>query len=312
MLDYKLVEALATVVAEGGFERAGRVLGLTQSAVSQRVRLLEEAAGRVFLVRSTPPRPTAAGHEMLTLYRQVRHLEDDLSARLGLESSGFATLAVGINADSLATWFFPAVDGFLDSEPVLLDLRVDDQAQTHTLLRNGEVLGCISDRAEPMQGCAVHVLGEMHYRLYGTSAYQARWFPSGVTREAVPGAPMLIFNRKDVMHATLLAQALGSEPPGYTPFYLPSSEQFAPAIASGRVCGMLPDEQANGLVACGELVDLLPGHAFTVSLHWHCWNLETGVLTRFTRALVAGARRLLARDESSGRPCPQAAHGVQR
>lgn len=295
MLDYKLVEALAVVVAEGGFEKAGRVLGLTQSAVSQRIRLLEELAGCVLLVRATPPRPTDAGREMLTLYRQVRHLEEDLSARLGQESSGFATLAVGINADSLATWFFPAVDGFLDSEPVLLDLRVDDQAQTHALLRNGEVLGCISDRAEPMQGCSVHVLGEMHYRLYGTPTYKARWFPSGVTRETVERAPMLIFNRKDVMHATLLARALGSEPAGYTPFYLPSSERFAPAIASGRVCGMLPGEQADALVARGELVDLLPGHVFTVRLHWHCWNLETSVLTRFTRALAAGARRVLAR-----------------
>ncbi|MBU4379310.1 MAG: LysR family transcriptional regulator ArgP [Proteobacteria bacterium] len=294
MLDYKLVEALAVVVAEGGFEKAGRVLGLTQSAVSQRIRLLEELAGCVLLVRASPPRPTDAGRGMLTLYRQVHHLEEGLSARLGLESSGFATLAVGINVDSLATWFFPVVDGFLDSEPVLLDLRVDDQAQTHALLRNGEVLGCISDRAEPMQGCSVHVLGEMHYRLYGTPAYQSRWFASGVTREGVERAPMLIFNRKDVMHAALLAQALGSEPSGYTPFYLPSSEQFAPAIGSGRVCGMLPDEQAHGPVGRGELVDLLPGHAFTVSLHWHCWNLETSVLTRFTRALVAGARRVLA------------------
>jgi LysR family transcriptional regulator (chromosome initiation inhibitor) len=299
MLDYKLVEALAVVVAEGGFEKAGRVLGLTQSAVSQRVRLLEDLAGCVLLVRSSPPRPTDAGREVLTLHRQVRHLEDDLTARLGLESSGFATLAVGINADSLATWFFPAVDAFLDAEPVLLDLRVDDQAQTHALLRDGEVLGCISDRAEPMQGCAVHLLGEMHYRLYCTPAYRSRWFPFGVTREAVERAPMLIFNRKDVMHATLLAQALGSEPSSYSAFHLPSSERFAPAISSGRVCGMLPGEQAHGPLARGELVDLLPGHVCTVRLHWHCWNLETGVLTRFTRALVAGARRVLAELDTS-------------
>lgn len=296
MLDYKLVEALTAVVAEGGFERAGRVLGLTQSAVSQRVKLLEEAAGRVLLVRSAPPRPTAAGREVLALHRRVRHLEDDLWAGLGHER-GMATLAVGINADSLATWFFPAVDEFLDREPLLLDIRVDDQARTHALLRDGEVAGCVSDRATPMQGCAVHPLGVMRYRLYATPAYRARWFPSGVTLEAVQRAPMLIFNRTDVMHATLLARALGSEPSGYTPFYLPSSERFASAIASGRVCGMLPEEQAGESAVHGQLVDLLPGHAHTVRLHWHCWNLDTGILGRFTKALTAGARRLLAQDE---------------
>jgi len=297
MLDYKLVEALAAVVAEGGFERAGRALGLTQSAVSQRVKLLEEEAGQVLLVRSTPPRPTRAGREVIALHRRVRHLEDDLWAGLGHERGGMPTLAVGVNADSLATWFFPALDPFLDGEPVLLDLRVDDQARTHALLRDGEVAGCVSDRAAPMQGCAVHPLGVMRYRLYATPAYRERWFASGVTPEAMARAPLLIFNRKDLMHAKLLARALGREPSAYSAFYLPSSERFAPVIGAGRACGMLPDEQAAEAVAQGRLVDLLPGHVHTVRLFWHCWNFDTGILGRFTEALTAGAWRLLARDD---------------
>ena len=44
MIDYKLLEAIAIVVQEGGFEKAATVMNLTQSAVSQRVRLLEERA----------------------------------------------------------------------------------------------------------------------------------------------------------------------------------------------------------------------------------------------------------------------------
>jgi LysR family transcriptional regulator (chromosome initiation inhibitor) len=296
MLDYKLVEAFASVVNEGGFDKAGRRLHITQSAVSQRVKQLEEAAGCVLLVRVTPPRPTEAGRAVLAHYHRVRHLEDDLAAGLGQDrgQDGVSTIPMGINADSLATWFFPAMDEFLDREPVLLDLRVEDQAQTHTLLRNGEVLGCISDRAEPMQGCAVHLLGEMHYTLYCTPKYKESWHPVGVSRETMERAPMLIFNRKDVMHDVLLARALGRAPDRYAAFYLPSSERFAPVIASGRVCGMLPEQQAGEYLARGELVPLLPGHAFVVRLHWHCWNLESGCLGRFTRALVAGARRELA------------------
>ena len=65
MLDYKLVEAFAAVVQEGGFEKAAKLLNLTQSAVSQRVKLLEEQAGCILLVRSLPPRPSPAGQEML-------------------------------------------------------------------------------------------------------------------------------------------------------------------------------------------------------------------------------------------------------
>jgi len=293
MLDYKLVEAFGVVAKEGGFEKAARVLHLTQSAVSQRVKLLEEQAGCILLVRSSPPEPTPAGEEMLKHYRQVRRLEDDLGSGLGKESDGFTSLAVAVNADSLATWFFPAIDTYLDEESVLLDMSVDDQAQTHQLLRNGEVLGCVSERSDPIQGCRVEYLGDMDYRLYCTNEYKKYWFPDGLTFPAIERAPILIFNRKDLMHGVLLADRLGTQPAGYTAFYLPSSEKFGPTIASGRVCGMLPDQQAAEYVERGELVDLVPGHVFTVQLHWHCWNLESGQLGRFTDALVAGARQEL-------------------
>lgn len=297
MLDYKLVQAFAMVASEGGFEKAARVLHLTQSAVSQRVKLLEEQVGCVLLVRSTPPRPTHAGKEMLRHYRQVKRLEDDLGGMGTDNDSGFTTLPVGINADSLATWFFPAIGDYLDSTPVLLDLSVDDQAQTHRLLRDGEVLGCISDRSDPFQGCRVIYLGDMDYRMYATSAYQSKWFNDGVTLETATKAPTLIFNRKDLMHGVILKEVLGEPVPAFTTFYLPSSEKFAPTIASGRVCGMLPDQQAAEYVERGELIDLLPGHVFTVRLHWHCWNLQSSRLDEFTQALVDGTRGLLPRRE---------------
>lgn len=294
MLDYKLVEAFAAVAKEGGFEKAARALHLTQSAVSQRVKLLEEQAGCVLMVRSSPPTPTSAGKEMLKHFRQVQRLEADLTGGLGQSGSGFTTLPIGINADSLATWFFPAIDGYLDANPVLLDLAVDDQAQTHQLLRDGEVLGCISERSEPIQGCRVEYLGDQEYSLYGTAEYRSKWFRDGLTLEGIDKAPILIFNRKDLMHGDLLASALDEHPPRYNAFYLPSSEKFAPTIASGWVCGMLPLQQAMEYVERGELVDLAPGHSYTVHLHWHCWNLKSGELNRFTEALVAGAKRELA------------------
>ncbi|WP_207263339.1 LysR family transcriptional regulator ArgP [Desulfovibrio sp. Huiquan2017] len=293
MLDYKLVEAFAAVVGEGGFEKGARVLHLTQGAVSQRVKLLEEQAGCVLLVRSSPPRPTAAGQAMLKHFRQVRRLEEDLDSGLGRTGAGFDTLAVGLNADSLATWFFPAVNEYLDAKSVLLDLSVDDQAETLKLLKAGEVLGCIADRAEPVQGCRVEYLGDMDYRLYAAKSYKTKWYKNGAVLENVEAAPILVFNRKDIMHEVLLAEALGQPPLLRSPFYLPSSERFAPTITSGRVCGMLPDQQAAPYLERGELVDLLPGHVFTVRLHWQCWNLESARLAGFTEALVRGARALL-------------------
>lgn len=298
MLDYKLVEAFATVAKEGGFEKAAKVLHLTQSAVSQRVKLLEEQTGCILLVRSSPPKPTSAGREMLKHYRQVRQLETELGAGPDEERKGFTSLPVGVNADSLATWFFPAVDEYLQNNPVLLDLTVDDQAETHRLLRDGEVLGCISERHDPIQGCRVEYLGSQVYGLYGSLQYESKWFKNGKDIEAIQNAPILIFNRKDTIHDDLLDSALGEHPANYNGFYLPSSEKFAEAIALGYGAGMLPLQQAKEYLDRGEIVDLFPGHSYTVHLHWHCWNLESGELSRFTDALVDGAKREL--DEKSG------------
>ncbi|CCH49522.1 LysR family transcriptional regulator ArgP [Pseudodesulfovibrio piezophilus] len=293
MLDYKLIEALAMVVREGGFEKAAHALHLTQSAVSQRIKLLEEQTGCLLLVRTSPPAPTVAGKEILKHYRQVCQLETDLATGLGWQQEGFTTVPIGINADSLATWFFPAIESYLKEKQLLLDLAVDDQAQTHQLLRDGEVLGCISDRSDPFQGCRVESLGIQVYRMYCTPEYKTKWFDKGIDIASVQHAPILIFNRKDLMHGVLLAEALGHPPAHYNAFYLPSSEKFAPTIASGQVCGMLPHEQADEYVNQGALIEMLPGYAFTVHLHWHCWNLESRELRSFTAALVEGAQREL-------------------
>lgn len=293
MLDYKLVEAFACVISEGGFEKAASVLHVTQGAVSQRVKVLEEQVGCVLMVRSAPPKPTSAGREMLKHYRQVKRLEEDLGPELGHEVAEYASMTVGINADSLATWFFPAIKRYLDNEPVLLDLNVDDQAETLKLLKNGDVLGCVSDRDTPMQGCRVEYLGDMDYHLYCSPSYKSKWFNDGVMLEGFELAPVLIFNRKDVMHCSILTDALGREPSRYNAFYLPSSEQFATAVAAGWATGMLPEQQVEEYVSRGEIIDLLPGYVFTVRLHWHCWNLASERLVSFTEALVSGAREQL-------------------
>lgn len=295
MFDYKLVEAFAAVIGEGGFEKAARLLHLSQGAVSQRVKLLEEQVGCILLVRSSPPKATAAGREMLKHFKQVNRLEHDLWTGLGQQRKGFATLPVGINADSLATWFFPAVSNYLDTHEVLLDLVVDDQAQTHQLLRDGEVLGCVSDRSEPFQGCRVAYLGKQQYRLYCTPEYRAKWFNQGVTLDTLEKAPMLIFNRRDRMHEEHIQTVFGGMPRDFSGFYLPDSEQFAPIVATGRVCGMIPYQQACEYVERGELINLLPGHVYTVRLHWHCWNLDSAVLRSFSQALTAGARQELSK-----------------
>ena len=61
-----------TIVEVGSFTRAGVRLGLSQSAISQHVRALEEAAGLPLLVRlGKSARPTPAGEVLLQYARHV-------------------------------------------------------------------------------------------------------------------------------------------------------------------------------------------------------------------------------------------------
>lgn len=305
MLDYKLLEAHAMVIREGGFDRAARALHLTQSAVSQRVRQLEDQVGRPLISRTNPPRPTADGRRLLAHFNRVAGLETDLMDSLG-DWSGreWTGLGVAVNGDSLATWFLPAVEPFLSRERALLDIRIDDQDQTHHLLRENEVTACVASRSRPMQGCRMDRLGRMVYRLCATPDYAARWFPGGLTRAGVRAAPMLIFNRKDELHRKLLTGALGRSPGQLNAHYLPSAEKFPEFIAAGLACGMLPDQDAEPLISgsgdpSGGLVDLAPEASVPVDLFWHRSNVASRLLDGLSEAVIEGARAALAQPEGT-------------
>lgn len=78
MLDPTLLTTLAIVAREGSFERAARLLHVTPSAVSQRIRLLEDRAGAVLVVRGQPCIPTELGARLCRHAHTVALLEDEL------------------------------------------------------------------------------------------------------------------------------------------------------------------------------------------------------------------------------------------
>ncbi len=294
MLDYKLLEAFDAVIREGGFDKASGTLHLTQSAVSQRVKLLESQMGQVLLIRTTPPKPTPAGRRLLKHYILVRQLESDVTREMMPGSTGgLVSLAIGLNEDSLATWFLPCIRPFLTEYPVVMDLRVDDQDQTRRFLSDGEVVGCISSRRDTLQGCTVSFLGAMIYRLVATSEFAKQWFPHGLDRNGIENAPAVIFNRRDGLHAAMLYQRFERQFSHIPCHYIPSPEQFARTIASGFGYGMLPDQQSRELLQEGGLVDLSPQDHVRVNLYWHRWNIPSPMIDALTRCLKQGAKDFL-------------------
>ncbi len=291
MLDYKLLKALAMVCQEGGFDKAAKRLHLTQSAVSQRIRQLEDQLGSPLVIRGNPPQPTAMGLRLLTHYQRVAQMENDLRGEFSLPRPGeFLPLPIGVNEDSLAIWFIEAVAPLVQSRHCTLQLSVDDQDETHRLLRDGQVLGCVSTRPEPLQGCSAVYLGSMDYRCVASPSFAAAWFPEGLLVEAVAKAPAVIYNQKDRLHYRFLEEHLGISQNDFPHHYIPSTHAFLGAIAAGLGYGLVPEPQVAPLLARGAVIDMRPEAKSPVHLYWHHWDLKTSAIKALTETLVNFAR----------------------
>ncbi|MCV2350261.1 LysR family transcriptional regulator ArgP [Paucibacter sp. Y2R2-4] len=291
MLDYSLLAALAAVVRERSFERAARALHISPSAVSQRIKLLEQRLGQVLVVRGPPCEATEAGRYLCRHVEQVGMLEQELLAQmpaLAPDGLGRTTLRLAVNADSLATWLVPALAAFAESESALLDLSLEDQAHTAERLRKGEVLAAVTDLAEPVQGCRSLPLGAMRYLATASPAFINRYFKDGVTLEALAAAPCLCFNRQDRLQALWVESQWGAAPAMPT-HWLPSSQAFVDAACAGLGWGMNPAAAVAPALADGRLRVLRPNAELRLPLYWQTPRLALPMLDRLTQAVLHAA-----------------------
>src|SRR3954447_6494532 len=244
------LRTLAAVLDGGTFEAAASALHITPSAVSQRIKALEEQSGRVLVRRSKPVAATEAGSVLLRLARQLVLLEAEAEAALAADQSAVgAAVPLVVNADSLATWVLPALARL---EGIAFELVLDDQEHTLDRLRDGTALAAVGSDPEPVQGCTARPLGSMLYRAVASPGFVARWCPKGWDAGVAEVAPMLVFDRKDALQDRYLAAyAPDARPPRH---FIPASTQFVDAAVLGLGWGMLPDLQADALVADGTLV----------------------------------------------------------
>lgn len=295
--DREQLETLVAVVADGTFDAAAGRLRLTPSAVSQRIKALEQQLGRVVVVRSKPIRPTGSGQALLRLAQQLAMLEQEASSELGVGGVGAGgpstVVPLAVNADSIATWLLPALaevaGGGEAQHPLAFELHRDDQEYTAAMLADGTVMAAITSDAHPVAGCTVTPLGRMLYRPVASPAFAARWFPRGVDAAALARAPFIDFDRKDELQQRYRRMVTRSRTPAPRNV-VPGSSEFADAVTLGLGWGMLPDLQADALRRDGRLVTLDPVRTISVPLFWQQWNLRSAVLDRVAAVVLAHAR----------------------
>lgn len=289
------VRTLLAVVDEGTFDAAAAALHVTPSAVSQRVKALEQRTGRVLLMRTKPVRATESGQVVVRFARQLAALERDARTELGIAAgAGPVRLSIAVNADSLATWFLPALTRVPQDPPVCFELHREDEAHTATLLREGQVMAAVTSSGEPVAGCVVRPLGRARYLPVASPAFAARHLARGPLERRLRDAPVIVFDRRDALQDRFV-RSLTSDGSGAGPLrhYVPTSEGFCDAVVAGLGWGLVPEPQAEPLLRAGALTELAPGRWADVPLYWQQWKLDVPALARVAETVAAAAAESL-------------------
>lgn len=288
-IDPELAATLAAIVDEGTLDAASKRLQVTPSAVSQRLKALEQQLGRILVVRTKPARLTEAGEAVVRLARQVALLEHDALVGVGIDEDAGArriTIPLAVNADSMATWFLAPLARLSSGHDIDFDLHRDDQNFTARLLESGTVMAAVTSQQEPVTGCSVSSLGVLEYRAMAESAFAARWFPGGVTVDALAAAPFVDFDRRDTLQHEWL-RAMSVNQAGVPRHYVPASHDYALAVELGLGWGMVPVlQESASLVHLG-------GPTLRVQLYWQQWNLRSELLDTIAAEVANEARRVL-------------------
>ena len=289
-LDSAQLTALASILRLGSFDAAAAALGVTPSAISQRVKALEDRVGTTLVLRGQPCTGTPTGQRLAKHAEDVALLEAQALGVSGNTSPPRLRLAVP--ADVLATWLIPAL---AQVPEMLFDLMIDDQDTSADWLRRGEVSAAMSGQARAAPGCDVLALGALRYHATASPAYVERWFADGVTAETLARAPMLTFNQKDQLQGRWLMQKIGQRltPPSH---HLPSSHGFVAAAREGLGWGMNPAPLVTEHMEMGRLVSLDEALPLDVPLYWQVARIMAPALAPLTAAIRAAAREALVQE----------------
>ncbi|WP_425003241.1 LysR family transcriptional regulator ArgP [Mycolicibacterium sp. S3B2] len=284
-LDAGQLRALAAVVEFGSFDAAAEYLHVTPSAISQRIKALEQRVGQVLVLREKPCVATTAGVPLIRLAAQTALLEAETLAEMRGGSPERPRIAVAVNADSMATWFTGV---FARLPDVLFDVRIEDQDHSARLLREGVVMGAVTTERIPVSGCRVRPLGVMRYLPVAAPHYLQRHLPDGLTADAATAAPSLSWNRADALQDQLLRSVFrrSIRRPIH---YIPTAEGFGAAVRAGLGWGMYPEQLVDA-----SFVPITDAH-LDVPLYWQSWKLDSDTVAQVTDAVTAAAAGLRRR-----------------
>lgn len=294
-LDYEGLAVLTAVVRTGSFDGAADLLGVTQSAVSQRIKHMEERIGVSLIVRGRPSKATDEGLLLCQHFDYLTLLEKELFSRLSGASVGTQetiTVRIYVNNDSLATWFPSVIRELTQKTRIRLEIAADDQAFTEERLRSGDALAVVTSCDTPMPGSRSICLGLMEYMAVCTPDFYLNNYSQGVDLASLRKSSCIIFDRKDSLPATWVRLSF-SEVPDLDAHFVPSFEGHLSCCVKGVGWAMMPTMTVQPYIEQGRLREVLPGKRVDVPLFWQMRNQSSEILKTLTEFVEAEAAREL-------------------
>jgi DNA-binding transcriptional LysR family regulator len=254
--------AFAVVAKERSFTRAAAKLGVSQSALSQTIRGLEERLGLRLLTRTTRSvSPTEAGGRLLlTIAPRFEEIEQELAALSALREKPAGTIRITAGEHPALSVLQPALKRFLPDYPDITVELIVDYGLTD-IVAEGYDVGVRLGEQVAKDMIAVRIGPEMRMAVVGSPAYFDRHpqpktpqdltahncinmrlptygglFPWGLEKDGrevkVRGEGQLVFNN--------LGLRLSSALDGLGVAYMPEDQVLA-HIAAGRLIRVLED-----------------------------------------------------------------------
>lgn len=293
MLDYRGLEALYAIVKNNSFEKAAEKLHITQSAISQRLKNIQNYYGDSLLIRSHPYLTTKLGEKLLGHFMRVNQLEVSLDTELGIKESKFV-ITIAISRDSLETWFISLIKQSNVFKNTMLEILADDEEITLNYLKNGLVTACFSTSAKPLVNCEASYLGTLNYVLVCSPEFKQNYFgKENIRPKDLIQAPAIIFDNNDSLHDRFLRKFFNITNTESTYHIVPSVQGFKQFALKGYAYALIPEIDVISEINSGKLVNLCPKNIWEMPVYLHTWKCKYPEYDMLYNNLITSVRQQL-------------------
>jgi DNA-binding transcriptional LysR family regulator len=263
------LEAFMAVVRHGTVHGAAREIGLSQTGVTQRLRVLERELGCTLFIRSRRGmRPTAEGEALIRYGQRAGDLEGELLA-LVRRADPAASVRVTMTGPSslMRSRVIPATTAVLAEFPgVTLSFVLDDQNAGLAALKTGQAQLAVLPQGDVVDELDAKPLRPSRQVLVGPGAWAKRDLADVVARERI-----IDFNEGDDATFAFLREheLLGGA--RRRRHLVNNPDALAAMVAEGLGYTVLAEDFAAPWLADGRLVDLCPGRRLDqeIALAWY-------------------------------------------